>query len=171
MRRCVINSLAIPPRSADGCGHKRTAAVYIFRPLRAGASLLASPADSRPLRLVPLSAASHSRSGSFTISVSVGGIPIDSPFDRISPHPSLIAGWIWLFIRRLISFQPDNDGGHFLYAVSPRLHSSATKRLPFVTVPAGAMFCVAGCWDFFCGFRECATPRCPVEPLLKRGAF
>jgi membrane-associated protease RseP (regulator of RpoE activity) len=62
-------------------------------------------------------------------------------FDQIAPHPVLVAGWIGLFITALNLIPGGQlDGGHLLYAISPRLHRIATNLLPLVLILAGFRF-------------------------------
>jgi hypothetical protein len=92
-------------------------------------------------------------------------------FDHISPHPILIAGWIGLFITSLNLIPAGQlDGGHVLFAVSPRIHGYATKLLPFVLFLAGAVFWVGWLlWGLFLLLPAMRHPRVPVEPQLTRG--
>jgi membrane-associated protease RseP (regulator of RpoE activity) len=59
-------------------------------------------------------------------------------FAQALPHPILIAGWIGLFITSL-NLLPGGqlDGGHILYALSPRLHRALNWILPGALVLAG----------------------------------
>src|SRR5580692_4440341 len=59
-------------------------------------------------------------------------------FDHIAPHPVLLAGWIGLFITAL-NLLPGGqlDGGHILYALSPRSHRVVTILLPLALLVAG----------------------------------
>jgi membrane-associated protease RseP (regulator of RpoE activity) len=62
-------------------------------------------------------------------------------FHHLAPHPILIAGWIGLFITSL-NLLPGGqlDGGHILYAISPRIHRICTWSLPAALMIAGAFF-------------------------------
>jgi len=67
------------------------------------------------------------------------------PLDAASfnPHPVLVAAWIGLFITS-VNLMPAGqlDGGHILYAVSPRVHRWATSTIVFLLFFAGTMFWV-----------------------------
>ena len=65
-------------------------------------------------------------------------------FQQLTPHPVLLAGWIGLLITAL-NLLPGGqlDGGHILYAFSPRLHRISMRILPVALLIAG-VFCWAG---------------------------
>ncbi|HUA99343.1 MAG TPA: site-2 protease family protein [Terracidiphilus sp.] len=97
--------------------------------------------------------------------------PLIPPFDHIAPHPVLVAGWIGLFITTL-NLVPGGqlDGGHILYAVSPRLHKISTDLLPFVLFIAGAVFWVGWIlWGFFIMIPAMRHPKIPLDRELHRG--
>ncbi|HEY1498799.1 MAG TPA: site-2 protease family protein [Acidobacteriaceae bacterium] len=66
--------------------------------------------------------------------------PLDASFN---PHPVLVAAWIGLFITS-VNLMPAGqlDGGHILYALSPRAHRFATSAIVFLLFFAGTMFWV-----------------------------
>jgi membrane-associated protease RseP (regulator of RpoE activity) len=65
-------------------------------------------------------------------------------FEHLAIHPILLAGWIGLFITAL-NLLPGGqlDGGHILYALSPRLHKVISIALPLALLAAG-VFCWLG---------------------------
>jgi len=64
-------------------------------------------------------------------------------FDTALRHPVLIAGWIGLFITALNLIPGGQlDGGHLLYALSPRWHRIVTRCLPVILVACGVFFWV-----------------------------
>ena len=74
--------------------------------------------------------------------------PAVPSFNQASPHPILVAGWIGLFITALNLIPGGQlDGGHILYAFSPRLHRLLTNILPFLLFLAGAVYWVG--WIFW----------------------
>jgi membrane-associated protease RseP (regulator of RpoE activity) len=74
--------------------------------------------------------------------------PAIPSFNQASPHPILVAGWIGLFITALNLIPGGQlDGGHILYALSPRLHRLLTNILPFLLFLAGAVYWVG--WLFW----------------------
>ncbi len=97
--------------------------------------------------------------------------PAIPSFDQIAPHPVLVAGWIGLFITSLNLIPGGQlDGGHLLYAVSPRTHSLLTKLLPFVLFLAGAFYWVGWIlWGAILLIPAMRHPRVPVETNLSRG--
>jgi membrane-associated protease RseP (regulator of RpoE activity) len=90
------------------------------------------------------------------------------PFEQVAPHPVLIAGWIGLFITSLNLIPGGQlDGGHILYAISPRLHRAFTNILPFALFLAGAIFWVGWIlWGIFLLIPVMRHPRVPVETTL-----
>ena len=92
-------------------------------------------------------------------------------FDSITPHPVLVAGWIGLFITSLNLIPGGQlDGGHILYAVSPRAHKIFTAALPFVLFLMGTVYWVGWLlWGVFLLLPAMRHPKVPVEPELRRG--
>jgi membrane-associated protease RseP (regulator of RpoE activity) len=67
--------------------------------------------------------------------------PAIPAFNRLIPHPVLIAGWIGLFITSLNLIPGGQlDGGHILFAFSSRLHRVLTGVLPMVLILAGLYY-------------------------------
>jgi len=92
-------------------------------------------------------------------------------FNELAPHPILVAGWIGLFITSLNLIPGGQlDGGHILYAVSPRLHKIFTNSLPFVLFIAGVVFWVGWLlWGAFLLIPAMRHPRVAYEAKLSRG--
>jgi membrane-associated protease RseP (regulator of RpoE activity) len=97
--------------------------------------------------------------------------PAIPSFDHIAPHPVLVAGWIGLFITSLNLIPGGQlDGGHLLYAISPRTHSLFTKLLPLVLFLAGAVYWVGWVlWGSILLIPAMRHPSVPVETHLSRG--
>ena len=97
--------------------------------------------------------------------------PTIPSFDHIAPHPVLVAGWIGLFITSLNLIPGGQlDGGHILYALSPRAHKAVTSALPIVLFIAGTIFWVGWIlWGLFLLIPAMRHPRVPVETELSRG--
>jgi membrane-associated protease RseP (regulator of RpoE activity) len=92
-------------------------------------------------------------------------------FDQIAPHPVLVAGWIGLFITSLNLIPGGQlDGGHILYAISPRLHRTFTNMLPFLLFLAGTLYWVGWIlWGLFLLIPAMRHPKVPLESGLDRG--
>jgi Zn-dependent protease len=64
-------------------------------------------------------------------------------FEHATRHPVLIAGWVGLFITSLNLIPGGQlDGGHILYALSPRWHRIVTRILPVALLVCGFFFWV-----------------------------
>ena len=92
-------------------------------------------------------------------------------FDSIAPHPVLVAGWIGLFITSLNLIPGGQlDGGHVLYAISPKAHRILTNILPFVLFVAGAIFWVGWIlWGIFLMIPAMRHPKVSAPTDLSRG--
>ncbi|MGB6690904.1 MAG: site-2 protease family protein [Terracidiphilus sp.] len=92
-------------------------------------------------------------------------------FEHIAPHPVLVAGWIGLFITALNLIPGGQlDGGHILYAISPRVHKVATNLLPVLLIAAGIVYWVGWIlWGLFLLIPAMRHPRVPMEPAPTRG--
>jgi membrane-associated protease RseP (regulator of RpoE activity) len=92
-------------------------------------------------------------------------------FAHIAPHPVLVAGWIGLFITSLNLIPGGQlDGGHVLYAISPRLHKVVTDFLPFVLFLAGTVFWVGWIlWGIFLMIPAMRHPKVPLDNGLAEG--
>jgi membrane-associated protease RseP (regulator of RpoE activity) len=92
-------------------------------------------------------------------------------YHNIAPHPVLVAGWIGLFITSLNLIPGGQlDGGHILYAISPRLHRVVNVCLPFVLFIAGALYWVGWIlWGLFLLIPAMRHPKIPLESGLSRG--
>jgi membrane-associated protease RseP (regulator of RpoE activity) len=92
-------------------------------------------------------------------------------FDHLAPHPVLVAGWIGLFITSLNLIPGGQlDGGHILYAVSPRAHKIFTNFLPIVLFLMGTLYWVGWLlWGLFLMVPAMRHPKVPVDPVLSRG--
>lgn len=92
-------------------------------------------------------------------------------FDNIAPHPVLVAGWIGLFITSLNLIPGGQlDGGHVLYAISPRVHRVFTICLPFALFLAGVVYWMGWIlWGLFLLAPAMRHPNVPPEPTLKKG--
>ena len=86
-------------------------------------------------------------------------------------HPVLIAGWVGLFITSLNLIPAGQlDGGHILYAISPRLHRALTLLMPFALCLAGFFFWVGWLlWGLILLIPAMRHPRVPVDSPLDRG--
>ncbi|MFP5209260.1 MAG: site-2 protease family protein [Acidobacteriota bacterium] len=94
--------------------------------------------------------------------------PLLPSFNRLSPHPVLVAGWIGIFITALNLIPGGQlDGGHILYSISPRLHKAITLALPFALFVAGAVFWVGWIlWGVILLIPAMRHPRVEPEPAL-----
>jgi membrane-associated protease RseP (regulator of RpoE activity) len=92
-------------------------------------------------------------------------------FDDIAPHPILVAGWIGLFITSLNLIPGGQlDGGHLVYAFSPKAHKTLTNILPFLLFLAGTVFWVGWMlWGLFLMIPAMRHPNVPVAPELAPG--
>jgi hypothetical protein len=97
--------------------------------------------------------------------------PTVPAFDFVAPHPVLVAGWIGLFITSLNLIPGGQlDGGHILYAISPRAHRIVTNLLPVVLFVAGAFFWVGWIlWGLFLLAPPMRHPRVAPDPAPTRG--
>ena len=97
--------------------------------------------------------------------------PSTPSFAHIAPHPVLVAGWIGLFITSLNLIPGGQlDGGHILYAVSPRAHKVFTNVLPIVLFLMGTLYWVGWMlWGMFLMIPAMRHPNVPVAPELSRG--
>jgi membrane-associated protease RseP (regulator of RpoE activity) len=89
-------------------------------------------------------------------------------FEQIAPHPVLIAGWIGLFITALNLIPGGQlDGGHILFAISPRLHRIATRLLPLVLLFAGLRYWAGwALWGLILLIPAMRHPRVPIATTL-----
>ena len=97
--------------------------------------------------------------------------PTIPSFDHIAPHPVLVAGWIGLFITSLNLIPGGQlDGGHILYAVSPRAHRIVTNILPIILFVMGTLYWVGWLlWGIFLMIPMMRHPKVAVVPELSRG--
>ncbi len=92
-------------------------------------------------------------------------------FHWASPHPVLLAGWIGLFVTSLNLIPGGQlDGGHLLYAISPRLHKIFTALLPFALLLAGLYYWAGWIlWGLILLLPAMRHPRVSLETTLSRG--
>jgi membrane-associated protease RseP (regulator of RpoE activity) len=97
--------------------------------------------------------------------------PAMPSFDRIAPHPVLVAGWIGLFITSLNLIPGGQlDGGHILYAISPRVHRISTRLLPVILCAAGAFYWAGWIlWGIILMIPVMRHPSVPPGASLSRG--
>ena len=97
--------------------------------------------------------------------------PTIPSFSNIAPHPVLVAGWIGLFITSLNLIPGGQfDGGHVLYAISPRMNRWATKALPLMLFVAGMVFWVGWMlWGAFMLIPAMRHPEIRNPQPLSRG--
>ncbi len=85
-------------------------------------------------------------------------------FASANRHPILIAGWIGLFVTAL-NLLPGGqlDGGHILYAVSPRIYRRVSRLMPCALFLAGIFFWLG--WFVWGGILLLPAMRHPHVPL------
>jgi membrane-associated protease RseP (regulator of RpoE activity) len=92
-------------------------------------------------------------------------------FEHLTPHPVLLAGWIGLFMTSLNLIPGGQlDGGHLLYALSPKLHRAFTWILPPLLLIAGTLFWVGWIlWGLILLLPAMRHPKVPLQGGLHRG--
>ncbi len=93
--------------------------------------------------------------------------PALPPLDpSLNPHPVLVAAWIGLFITSVNLIPAGQlDGGHILYAVSPRLHRWFTNGITLLLFFAGTMLWIGWLvWGCFLLLSSLRHPRVPDDP-------
>ena len=153
--------------------------VGIYGPLAGYAAALAALAAGFVLSDGSLAAqpATIVRFGSEPLTVSlahralVHWFPSIPAFNQASPHPVLLAGWIGLFITSLNLIPGGQlDGGHILYAVSPRLHRIFTRTLPVALFAAGVFYWAGWIlWGVLLLVPAMRHPKVPDVLALSRG--
>jgi len=83
----------------------------------------------------------------------------------------LVAGWIGLFITSLNLIPGGQlDGGHILYAISPKAHKIFTNFLPILLFLMGTLYWVGWMlWGIFLMIPALRHPKVAVELELSRG--
>jgi len=85
-------------------------------------------------------------------------------------HPVGVAAWVGMFATAL-NLLPGGqfDGGHIVYAVSPRAHKWVTRSCIAVLIPLG-VFCWMGwlIWALILGFTGMRHPNVPQWPAIGR---
>ena len=91
-------------------------------------------------------------------------------FDLALRHPVLVAGWVGLFITSLNLIPCGQlDGGHILYAISPRIHRVFTWVLPFALLLGGVLFWVGWIlWGAVLLLPAMRHPRVPIVQGMDR---
>ncbi len=81
-----------------------------------------------------------------------------------------MAGWVGLFITSSNLIPGGQlDGGHILYAISPKMHKRVTRLLPFVLIAAGTIFWVGWIlWGIFLLVPAMRHPKVAADPPLTR---
>src|SRR5262249_49824221 len=75
-----------------------------------------------------------------------GGAAPQVPLERVLLHPTAIAAWVGMFATSL-NLLPGGqlDGGHIVYAISPRLHKFVSRLTILILLPM-AYFYWVGWW-------------------------
>lgn len=97
----------------------------------------------------------------------VPGVP---GMESLLPHPILIASWVGLFVTSLNLIPAGQlDGGHILYAVSPRWHRRMTFAVPVVLLIMGLLLWTGWVlWAVILLIPAMRHPHVPYFPLLPR---
>jgi len=94
-------------------------------------------------------------------------------FETALQHPILIAGWVGLFITALNLIPAGQlDGGHILFALSPRWHRNISRILPFVLLAFGFYFWIGWLfWGVLLWIPAMRHPPVPIAQPLGRRRF
>jgi membrane-associated protease RseP (regulator of RpoE activity) len=91
-------------------------------------------------------------------------------FELALPHPVLVAGWVGLLITSLNLIPAGQlDGGHILYALSPRLHRAVTRIVTAALILCGVFWWIGWLlWGLILLIPAMRHPKVPGEPSLDR---
>jgi len=97
-------------------------------------------------------------------------VPGTPSFAAAIHHPVLIAGWVGLFITSLNLIPAGQlDGGHILYAISPRIHGYFSRLLPIALLIAGFFLWLGWIlWAILLLIPAMRHPRVPIDQPLDR---
>ncbi len=93
-----------------------------------------------------------------------------APLDALYLHPVGIAAWVGMFATAL-NLLPGGqfDGGHIIYAVSPRSHKWVTRTTIGILIPLGIFFWMGWLvWALILTFTGMRHPNVPQWPDLGR---
>jgi membrane-associated protease RseP (regulator of RpoE activity) len=95
-------------------------------------------------------------------------LPWVPAMDNLLPHPILIASWVGLFVTSLNLIPAGQlDGGHILYAFSPRWHRGMTFVVPVVLLVMGVTLWTGWVlWGLILLFPAMRHPHVPYFPLM-----
>jgi membrane-associated protease RseP (regulator of RpoE activity) len=96
-------------------------------------------------------------------------VPTLPRIPNLAPHPILIASWMGFFITSLNLIPAGQlDGGHILYALSPRWHRVMTFAVPLLLLAMGLKFWTGWLlWGAILLLPVMRHPRVPNFPLLE----
>ncbi len=88
--------------------------------------------------------------------------------DKLLPHPILIASWVGLFVTSLNLIPAGQlDGGHILYAISPRWHRRLTWVVPIILLAMGVTLWTGWVlWGVILLLPAMRHPHVPYFPLM-----
>jgi len=95
----------------------------------------------------------------------VPGVPV---LNHLLPHPILIASWVGFFVTSLNLIPAGQlDGGHILYAVSPRWHRRLTWVVPILLLGMGVVLWTGWVlWGVILLLPAMRHPHVPYFPRL-----